>query len=53
MVVVNQSGEIVLLNLRAETQFGYLRGELLGQPVTTIIPVGFAERSIAEASNRE
>jgi PAS domain S-box-containing protein len=48
MVVVNQGGEIVLLNLQAESQFGYLRGELLGQQITTIIPAGFAERSIAE-----
>jgi PAS domain S-box-containing protein len=48
MVVVNQNGEIVLLNLKAETQFGYLRGELLGQQATTIIPTGFSERSIAE-----
>lgn len=48
MVVVNQNGEIVLLNLEAETQFGYLRGELLGQQITTIIPIGFAEPLIAE-----
>jgi PAS domain S-box-containing protein len=48
MVVVNQGGEIVLLNLRAETQFGYPRDELLGQPVKNIIPEGFAERLIAD-----
>jgi PAS domain S-box-containing protein len=44
MVVVNQAGEIVLLNVQAEKQFGYRRDELLGQPVTNIIPEGFAER---------
>jgi PAS domain S-box-containing protein len=44
MVVVNQSGEIVLLNLQAEKQFGYRRDELLGQQVKNIIPKGFAER---------
>jgi len=49
MVVVNQDGEIVLLNARAETQFGYRRDELLGQKVTSIIPEGFAERLIADA----
>ena len=38
MVVVNQSGEIVLLNVQAEKQFGYSRDELLGQKVTNIIP---------------
>ncbi|MEP6469616.1 MAG: EAL domain-containing protein [Chloroflexota bacterium] len=48
MVVVNQSGDIVLLNLQAEKQFGYKRDELLGQPVTNIIPEGFAERLIAD-----
>ena len=31
MVVVNQDGEIVLLNVQAEKQFGYRRDELLGQ----------------------
>ena len=40
MVVVNQDGEIVLLNARAQKQFGYSRDELLGQKVTNIIPEG-------------
>jgi PAS domain S-box-containing protein len=48
MVVVNQGGDIVLLNLQAEKQFGYRRDELLGQKVTNIIPEGFAERLIAD-----
>jgi PAS domain S-box-containing protein len=48
MVVVNQAGEIVLLNVQAEKQFGYRRDELLGQPVTNIIQEGFAERLIAD-----
>ncbi len=48
MVVVNKSGEIVLLNVQAEKQFGYRRDELLGQRVTNIIPKGFAERLIAD-----
>jgi PAS domain S-box-containing protein len=48
MVVVNQRGEIVLLNLQAEKQFGYRRDELLGQQVKNIIPEGFAERLIAD-----
>ena len=49
MVVVNQAGEIVLLNVQAEKQFGYRRDELLGQKVTNIIPKGFAERLVADA----
>ena len=50
MVVVNEDGEIVLLNLQAEKQFGYPRDELLGQKVTNIIPQGFAERLIADST---
>jgi PAS domain S-box-containing protein len=49
MVVVNQGGAIVLLNVQAEKQFGYSRDELLGQKVKNIIPDGFAERLIADA----
>ncbi len=50
MVVVNQAGEIVLLNVQAEKQFGYHRDELLGQKVKNIIPEGFAERLIADGT---
>lgn len=50
MVVVNQSGEIVLLNLQAEKQFGYRSDELVGQLVKNIIPRGFAERLIADGT---
>src|SRR4029077_3119349 len=48
MVVVDQCGEILLLNVQAEKQFGYRRDELVGQPVKNIIPEGFAERLIAD-----
>jgi PAS domain S-box-containing protein len=50
MLVVNQAGEIVLLNVRAEKQFGYSRDELIGQQVKNIIPEGFAERLIADGT---
>jgi PAS domain S-box-containing protein len=50
MVVVNQGGEIVLVNVQAERQFGYRRDELVGQRVKSIIPEGFAERLIADAT---
>jgi len=50
MVVVNAAGEIVLLNLQAEKQFGYRRDELIGQRVKNIIPSGFAERLIADGT---
>ncbi len=49
MVVVNQEGDIVLLNVQAEKQFGYHRDELVGQRMKNIIPAGFAERLIADA----
>jgi PAS domain S-box-containing protein len=50
MVVVNVAGEIVLLNVRAEKEFGYSRDELVGQKVKNIIPQGFAERIIADGT---
>src|SRR6202167_2721314 len=49
-LVVNQGGEIVLLNVQAEKQFGYSRDELIGQQVKNIIPEGFAERLIADST---
>ena len=51
MVVVNASGEIALLNVQAEKQFGYRRDELLGQKVKNIIPEGFAERLVADSTH--
>jgi len=50
IVVVNERGEIPLLNLQAEKQFGYQPDELLGQQVTNIIPEGFAERLVADGT---
>src|SRR6202049_4947196 len=50
MVGVNQSGEIVLLNVQAEKQFGYRRDELGGQKVESVIPGGFAERLLADGT---
>lgn len=48
MLVVNQRGEVVLMNLQLEKDFGYHRDELLGQNVTHIIPEGFAKRLLAD-----
>jgi PAS domain S-box-containing protein len=50
MVIVNEAGDIVLLNLQAEKQFGYRRDELVGRKVTNLIPEGFAERLIADGN---
>ena len=49
MVVVNDAGKIVLLNLQAETAFGYRRDELLGQGMSNIVPAGFPERLVADS----
>jgi protein-histidine pros-kinase len=41
MVVVNESGTIVLVNAQLERLFGYTRKELLGSPVETLVPSQF------------
>ena len=42
MVIINNTGEIVLVNAQTEKLFGYLREELLGQPVEILVPERFA-----------
>ncbi|MEO8167235.1 MAG: PAS domain S-box protein, partial [bacterium] len=41
IVIVNQSGDIVLVNAQTENVFGYSRKELLGQPVEFLLPQRF------------
>src|SRR5207244_2631064 len=43
MVIVDQRGEIVLLNSQTVKLFGYTREDLLGQRVEVLIPERFAE----------
>jgi PAS domain S-box-containing protein len=38
MVIVNERGEIVLVNSQTEKMFGYQREELLGQQVEVLVP---------------
>jgi PAS domain S-box-containing protein len=44
MVIVNQAGEIVLVNAQTEQLFGYSRNELLGKPVEVLIPMDSRRR---------
>jgi PAS domain S-box-containing protein len=41
MVIVNQRGEIVLVNMQAVRLFGWSRDELLGQKVDVLVPQRF------------
>lgn len=41
MVMVNSTGEIVLVNGQMETFFGYARDELIGQPIELLVPVRY------------
>lgn len=41
MVIVNDRGNIVLVNSQAERVFGYSRSQLLGQPVESLMPERF------------
>ena len=44
MVVADEEGRIVLLNGRAERLLGYVREELLGEPVEMLLPERFRAR---------
>ncbi|HEY0468614.1 MAG TPA: PAS domain S-box protein, partial [Polyangiaceae bacterium] len=38
MMMINQAGEIVLVNSQLERLFGYARQELIGKPAITLVP---------------
>jgi PAS domain S-box-containing protein len=44
MVIVNGSGEIVLVNAQTESLFGYRRQELVGKRVEMLVPGRFREK---------
>ncbi len=44
MVIVDQSGKIVLVNSQTETLFGYKREEMLGQAVELLVPQRLREK---------
>jgi PAS domain S-box-containing protein len=41
MVMIDTEGSIVLVNPRAESMFGYARGELIGNPLEKLLPERF------------
>ena len=43
MIMINQAGAIIMVNVQAERVFGYSRDELLGQPVEMLVPERFRE----------
>ncbi|MFZ0411710.1 MAG: PAS domain S-box protein [Candidatus Acidiferrales bacterium] len=47
MVIVNDAGQIHLVNAQTERLFGYSRAEILGQPLEILIPQRFREEHIA------
>jgi PAS domain S-box-containing protein len=47
MVIVDDQGDIVLVNARAEELFEYDREELIGRPVEVLLPRGMRRRHIA------
>jgi PAS domain S-box-containing protein len=44
IVIIDQRGEIVLINAQTEALFGYSRQQLLGQPVEMLIPSVYRAR---------
>jgi PAS domain S-box-containing protein len=41
IVAVGQDGRVVLVNAQTERLFGYARGELIGEPIETLVPDRF------------
>jgi PAS domain S-box-containing protein len=51
VVVVDDTGSILLANVQAEEVFGYSRHELAGQPIEILIPQRFHPRHLIDRNN--
>jgi PAS domain S-box-containing protein len=50
IVVADHRGTIVLVNAEAARMFGYQRDELLGQPITVLVPAAVRDRHAAHVA---
>jgi len=50
MVIVNEKGEIVLINRQTEILFGYTKEELTGRQVETLVPADLRDRHVDDRS---
>lgn len=46
IVIVNEDGRIVFVNVQGEALFGYAREELIGQPLETLVPVRIRDGNV-------
>jgi protein-histidine pros-kinase len=53
MVIVNDRGQIMLVNAQVEELFGYARAELIGKPVEVLVPERFSGMHVAFRSGYE
>jgi len=51
IVVVDDGGNIVLVNAQTEEVFGYSRNELVGQPIEILVPQRFHSQHLVDRNN--